>query len=156
VVEVPVTVAVNCLVWPSTTVAVVGETVIPTFCVICTDALADLVESATDVAVTVTKGGLGAADGAVYSPLVEMVPHNDPVQPVPLRLHVTLVFAVPVTVAVNCCFPPTPTDVLLGDTDTETLFEVIVTVVEPVIDELESEVAVTVTTLGLGAEDGAV
>jgi len=45
---------------------------------------------------------------------------------------------------------------LLGDTETETLFEVIVAVVEPVIPEFEREVALTVTTLGLGAEDGAV
>lgn len=72
-------------------------------CVTCTEALPDLVGSATDVAVTVTKGGLGAADGAVYRPLVEMVPQSVPVQPVPLRLHVTAVLLDPVTVALNCC-----------------------------------------------------
>ena len=105
---------------------------------------------------TVTNGGFGDAVGAVYRPLEEMVPHSVEVQPVPLRLHVTAVLLVPVTVAVNCSVPPTPTAGLLGDTDTETLFEVMVTVVEPVIAEFESDVAVTVTTLGLGADDGAV
>lgn len=68
-----------------------------------TDALADLVGSAADVAVTVTNGGLGTADGAVYRPLLEMVPQMLPAQPEPLRLQLTAVLADPVTVAVNCC-----------------------------------------------------
>ena len=77
--------------------------VIPTFCMTVTDALADLLGSATDVAVTVTKGGLGAVEGAVYKPVVEIVPQSDPAQPVPLRLQVTAVVLDPVTVDVNCC-----------------------------------------------------
>ena len=44
----------------------------------------------------------------------------------------------------------------VGETPTETLFETIVTVVEPVIEVSDSETAVTVTVLGLGADDGAV
>ena len=56
-----------------------------------TDAAADLVVSATLVARTVN---VPAAAGAVYSPLVEIVP--------PVVDQVTAVFVVPVTVAVNC------------------------------------------------------
>lgn len=154
--DVPLTVALNCLVCPSTTLAVVGEMVMPTFCVTCTDAVPDLVGSATDVAVTVTNGGLGAAEGAVYSPLVEMVPQSVEVQPVPLKLHVTAMLVDPVTLAVNCCLAPTPTEAVDGETPTETVLLMIVTVVEPVIDEFESEAAVTVTVSGLGAVVGAV
>lgn len=85
-----------------------------------------------------------------------MVPQRLPVQPVPLRLHVTAVFVDPVTVAVNCCCPPTPTEMDAGDTPTETLAPEIVTVVDPMIDGFDSETAVTVTVLGLGVDDGAV
>ena len=67
-----------------------------------TEAVADFVASATEVAVTDTWGGLGTADGAVYSPLAVMVPQAAPVQPLPMMLHDTLAFVVPVTVAVNC------------------------------------------------------
>lgn len=129
--------------------------VIPTFCVTVTDALADLLGSATDEALTVTNGGLGAVEGAVYKPFVEIVPQIDPTQPVPLRLQVTAVLLDPVTVEVNCCTPPTPTETSVGEIPTETLFDTIVTVVDPVIPGLETEAAVTVTVLGLGTDDGA-
>ena len=76
--------------------------VIPTVCVTVTDALADLLGSATDVAVTVTNGGLGAVEGAVYRPDEVILPQSVPTQPVPLRLQVTAVLLVPVTLAVNC------------------------------------------------------
>jgi hypothetical protein len=49
---------------------------------------------ALDVAVTVTCGGVGTAEGAVYTPAVVIVPP-------PATLHVTAVFEVPVTVAIN-------------------------------------------------------
>ena len=156
VLEVPLTVALNCFVCPSATLAVAGEMVIPTVWVICIDAVPDLVGSATDVAVTVTKGGLGAAEGAVYRPLVEIVPQSVAVQPVPLRRHVTAVLVDPVTLAVNCCLAPTPTEAVDGETPTETVLLMIVTVVEPVTAEFESEAAVTVTISGLGAVAGAV
>ena len=65
VLAVPVTLAVNCCVCPSPTFAVVGEMLMPTFSATVTLALPDLLESAEDVAVTVTNGGSGGVDGAV-------------------------------------------------------------------------------------------
>jgi hypothetical protein len=62
---VPVTVAVNACVWLKPTVAVAGNTDTLTFCVIVTVAEADLVVSATEVAVTVTVGLAGSVAGAV-------------------------------------------------------------------------------------------
>jgi hypothetical protein len=59
-------------------------------------ALADALPFATDVAVSVMFGGLGAFAGAVYvmdAPdaldLAESVPHRAPEQPVPESVHVT-------------------------------------------------------------------
>ena len=101
--EVPLTLALNCCVWPSATFAEVGEIVMPTCSVTVTEALADLFRSATDVAVTVTNGGKGAWEGAVYRPPDVMLPHVVPAQPDPLRLQVTEVLDDPVTVALNCC-----------------------------------------------------
>jgi len=59
------------------------------------------VESATEVAVTDTCGGLGIPDGAVYSPLLETVPQAAPAQPLPLAAQETAWFVVPVTVEEN-------------------------------------------------------
>ena len=59
----------------------------------------DLVESAEDVAVTVTVAGFGTGNGgAVYSPVLSTVPLAAP----PVTAQVTAVFDVPVTFAVNC------------------------------------------------------
>jgi hypothetical protein len=69
---------------------------------IVTVALADLLVLAAEVAVTVTSAGFGTVLGAVYRPVLETVPHDAPVQPVPVTLQITLVFVEPVTVAVNC------------------------------------------------------
>ena len=63
--EVLITVAVNCCVFPATTSAVVGEILTITGGRTVTMADADLVESATEVAVTVTCAGLGTVPGAV-------------------------------------------------------------------------------------------
>jgi len=52
-------------------------------------AVADLVASATDLAVTVTVGGLGTVAGAVYFPVASIVPQPAPVHPIPERLQVT-------------------------------------------------------------------
>jgi len=49
-----------------------------------------------------------------------MVPHAPPLQPCPLKLQVTALFALPVTVAVNCWLDPTVTVELLGDTEIAT------------------------------------
>lgn len=67
------------------------------------EAAADLVPSACEVAVTVMVFGLGAVTGAVYNPLVDTVPHADPLQPGPVTVQVTAVLLVCVTIAVNCC-----------------------------------------------------
>jgi len=60
-----VTVAVNCCVPVTPTLAVAGETDTPAAAVTVTVAVADLVVSATDVATTVTFGFAGIVDGAV-------------------------------------------------------------------------------------------
>jgi len=71
-----------------------------------TDADADFVGSATEVAVTETCAGFGTVDSALYRPFVDIVPHALPLQPVPLTVHETAVLVVPVTVAVNCWVSP--------------------------------------------------
>jgi hypothetical protein len=65
VLAVPVTFAVNCCVLFVATWTGVGVTATAIFCTMITGALADFVESAADVAVTVTKDGFGTVDGAV-------------------------------------------------------------------------------------------
>ena len=57
--------------------------------IILTAAIPALAKSATDVALTVTVGGLGTLAGAVYLPDASIVPQTAPVQPVPKRLQVT-------------------------------------------------------------------
>jgi len=73
-----------------------GLTVTCTGGMIVTLAVACLLVSATLVAVTVTVWGLASVAGALYKPLLEIVPTAG------LTDHVTAVFAVPVTAAVNC------------------------------------------------------
>jgi hypothetical protein len=75
--------------------------------VVVTVAKALLVESAALVAVTVTVPALA---GAVKSPLELMLP--------PEADHITEVFEVPVTVAVNCCVAEALIDTLAGVTVT--------------------------------------
>jgi hypothetical protein len=86
---------------------------------------------------------------------VVIVPHADPLQPLPATLHNTPVFDVPSTVAVNCSWPPTNNFAFAGATETVT-GGMIVTV--PVADFVGSatDVAVTDTVAGLGTADGAV
>jgi hypothetical protein len=62
------------------------------------------------MAVIVTFAELARVGGAVYSPLLEMVPA--------LAVHVTAVSVVPVTRAVNCCVVPARTDAVPGVTAT--------------------------------------
>ena len=73
-----------------------GLTVICTPGVMVTLAVAPLLESATLVAVTVTVCGLPSVAGAVYKPPLVIVPTAG------LSVHLTAVFVVPVTAAVNC------------------------------------------------------
>ena len=105
----PVTVAENCCEPPVSSEAEIGEidTATGTLTVIAADA--DLVESATLVAVTVY---VPPVDGAVYRPLDDTVP--------PLIDQVTLVLADPVTLAVNCCEPPASSEAETGEIDTAT------------------------------------
>jgi hypothetical protein len=63
-----------------------------------TVAVAVLLVSATLVAVTVTVWTAAIVAGAVYNPVLDTVPAV-----VGLMLQLTCVFALPVTVAVNCC-----------------------------------------------------
>jgi hypothetical protein len=108
----PVTVAVNCCVALVCRLAEVGLIVTDTTggtAVTVTVAEAFLVVSATLVAVTVN---VPAEPGAVYNPLALMVP--------PVAAHVTAVFVLPVTVAVNCCVPPTCTEVADRFRETDT------------------------------------
>jgi hypothetical protein len=77
-----------------------------------TVAVADFVVSATDVAFTLAVETLVTLAGAVYRPPVESVPR-------PVNDQVTAVFAVPVTVAVNCWVPPPPSEADVGEIDTE-------------------------------------
>jgi hypothetical protein len=72
---------------------------------IVTNAEADIDGSATAVAVIVTCGGVGTLIGAVYRPSVVRVPHEDPVQPVPVSFQPTRVIVVPLTKArKRCCW----------------------------------------------------
>ena len=62
-----------------------------------------MVVSATLVAVMVTVAGDGTKEGAVYRPVVEIVPTWADPPTMPLTLQVTAVFELFDTVAVNCC-----------------------------------------------------
>ena len=119
VLGVPFTDAANCCVPKFATVAALGETLtdVEEALVTVTVADADFVASACAVAVTVTVGGFGAVAGAVYSPLLDMVPFEAP----PATLQATTIFDVPVTVAVNCCVLPAATLTAIGATEIVTV-----------------------------------
>lgn len=121
----PLTVAVNCCCAPIATCTEEGVTPTETAAEdwMTTLAEADLVGSATDVALTVASAGLGTVAGAVYKPVELTVPHEPDTQPIPVTVQLTLVFVVPVTVAVNCCCPLTEMVTEEGETITPTLVE---------------------------------
>src|ERR1044071_6306074 len=114
---VPVTLALNCFVKPICTVALAGVTVTMTG-----GGTSVIVASAgpgawaTDVARRVTVAGLGNAAGAVKTPPEVTVPFAEP----PTTLHVTAVFALPVTVAEKVFWAPSATVVVVGLTATVT------------------------------------
>src|SRR5205807_2729414 len=95
--------AVNCCVCSGVSTATLGE-MVTLFggAVTVTAADADFVVSATLVAVTVCEP---AAAGAVYKPLALTVPADELPPATPSADHVTDVFELFVTVAVNCCVP---------------------------------------------------
>jgi hypothetical protein len=107
------------------------------------------VELATLVAVTVTVCCAEIGVGAVYSPEPVTVPTAG------LRDHVTAVFAVPVTVAVNCCVcvAVSGTDAGAGVTQTPPTR---VKVAVPKIAPLNTLVALTVIVCPAGITAGAV
>jgi hypothetical protein len=74
-----------------------------------TVAVPDWLGADTEVARMVIVGDEGTFDGAVYSPLVEILPHVAPLHPVPDTVQVTAVLVLPATVAENCCWPPVVT-----------------------------------------------
>jgi len=78
--------------------------------------LADLVVSAALVTVIVC---CPVVVGAVYSPVVEMIPTVAFPPVTPSTAHVTAVFEDPVTVAWNCCVAPAWMAALTGVTATE-------------------------------------
>ena len=89
----PVTVACNATVPPSATVAAVGDTETPNTGTMETEIETAFDGSACGVATMFTIAGDGASEGAVYTPpdafdeLDEIVPHAEPVQPVPETLQ---------------------------------------------------------------------
>ena len=113
-----------------------------TRCVTETVALADLVESATLVAVTVTSVP-AATPAKDKSPEPEMLPADAD--------QVTEVLLLPVTVAVNCSVPADGTDAEVGEMLTATTTTGAVTVMVAVPDLVGSsvEVAVMVTVVAL-------
>jgi hypothetical protein len=124
---VPVTVAVNCCVPPSATIAVVGEMVTVIVGgggvitgVMVTVAFALLVGSALATAVTVTCTDTLVV-GAVYRPLLEIVPFCAFPPTTLFTSHCTVVLLEPVTVAWNCCVPPEVTLALVGEIVIETV-----------------------------------
>lgn len=111
------------------TLALAGETAIvmlvPLVTVTLAEPLADV--SAWLTAVTVTVGGDGSAPGAAYAavspPLDVIVPTAELPPATPFTSQVTPVFELPVTVASNCCVPPSAMVALAGSTVTVTVVE---------------------------------
>jgi hypothetical protein len=108
--------------------------------------------SAWLVAVTVTVCCVVMLEGAVYSPVVV------PIEPTSgLIDHVTAVFVVPETAAVNCCVCDGPRLTVVGETDTlTTAGGTSVTVAEALFVESAWLVAVTVTVCCVVMLEGAV
>jgi hypothetical protein len=125
-------------------------------------AAADFVELLTEVAVSAAVAGLGAALGAVYVADVdvtfESIPHADPEHPLPESAQVT---PSPVgsfgTAAVNACDAFTLTVADCGVIETEIGAGVSIVIVAAAdFVASETDVAVSVTLEGSGADAGAV
>jgi hypothetical protein len=154
--DVFVTVAVNCCVNPTCTLAVVGAiaTVTGGGAVTVTVAEALLLASAWEIAVTGTFPPVGTVAGAVYKPDVLTIPTVELPPVIPFTCQVTAVFVALLTVAVNCCVFPVCTLAVSGATLTLTAA---VTVI-PALDVLvvsAIEVAFSVTVAGVGMLAGA-
>jgi hypothetical protein len=129
-----------------------------------TEELADFVVSALLIAVTENVAGDGTLFGALYSPLVLMVPNVEPPPVTPFTFQVTDLFVVLVTVAVNCFVVFTRTLALVGEMLTPTgggggggAGFVTVTVALPTAAGVAALLlACTVTVAGVGGVRGAV
>ena len=107
-----------------------------------------------DLAVTVTLEA-GAEAGAVYSPLVPIVPTVAFPPTTPFTLQVTPRFCESFcTVAVNCCVAEMFSEAEAGETDTA-IGAVTVIVADAVFEASATDVAFSVTEAGLGALAGA-
>jgi hypothetical protein len=73
----------------------------------------------------------------------------------PVTLHDTAVFVVPVTVAVNCCLAPVFSSTETGEMLTATGGVIVITA-EPDLEGSATETAVMVTCGGVGRVEGAV
>ena len=127
---VPLTVAENCWVWPTSRDALVGD--IPTEMgeAIVTVASADAVETAALTAATVTADGSDFGPpiflGAVYNPEEETVPTVEFPPPMPLTIQLTAVFDAPVTDPLNCWLLPGCTVAEVGLIETETVAKTVI------------------------------
>ena len=108
-----------------------------------------------DLAVTVTLDP-GTEAGAVYTPLVLIVPTVAFPPTTPFTLQVTPRFCASFcTVAVNCCVAEMFKETDAGETDTLMGAAVTVIVADAVLDASAAEVAVSVMVAGLGTLAGA-
>jgi fumarate reductase subunit D len=85
-----------------------------------TNAVADRVGSVTLAACTVTTFGTGGTAGALYNPVLSIVPSVVFPPATPSTDHVAPWFELPVTLSVNCCVCPTITVCAGGFTTTTT------------------------------------
>ena len=79
-----------------------------------------LIGSSANVAFTITLAGLGTLDGALYSPVAEIVPQAASVHPIPLTLQSTRLSASSLEVTENCCEAPAGSFTIIfiaGDAD---------------------------------------
>jgi hypothetical protein len=155
----PGPVAANCNCAPSFTCAELGVTLIgeEEAATIVAVALENLLGAATETAVIVTLGEAGTFVGAEYRPEAEIDPHPEPEQPFPATDHFTDAFVTPETFAENCCWPPTLTCAVNGDTETDTDVAASISIVADAdFVGAATEVAVTITCAGLGIMAGAV
>jgi hypothetical protein len=152
---------------PVAMLAVIGETLttIAAVGVIVMVAVANLVGSDTEVAVSVTVGGVGTFAGAVYVTAAPdalagaTVPHAAPTQPAPDNAHVTPLFAGSfATVAVKLAVEPTVRLAVVCESVTAITWGAAVTVMtaEEVFDPSATEVAVSMMLTGFGTLEGAV
>jgi hypothetical protein len=110
----PLTAAVNCCVLPNCRSALAGETDTVTPELRVTGTFAADVPLACAMHVTVTVVGVENLSGAVYRPLLEIVPTVEFPPTTLSTSHITFVFAFPDSSQVNCTVPPNPTIAVVG------------------------------------------